>query len=386
MLSMNHPSAAATRSKNNRTPLLLCLVSLLLALPATSHSATPWYSQGKSHTLTLTQDGKVWALGTNDFGQLGNGTFESEAIEPKVIRGLDGIIAVSTGINHSVALKNDGTVWTWGYNGFGQLGNGTLQNSAVPHQVAGLSNVKAIASGSSHIVALKNDGTVWSWGANHSGQVGNGKNLDCLTPTQVSGLQNITEIVAGAYNTAALNKDGTVWSWGFNGMGQLGNGGNERSNIPVKVAGLDNVRAVAAGDQHMVALRQDGTVWAWGNNLANQLGTTKISYSFSPVQVSGISNITDITASAGHTIAIAHNDSVWGWGDTGTGQWGNGASLDGIASPAQVSGFNGPVTVAAVVNPDTVLRDKPDGSSLLADAGSSRSNIAQTGFIVTAFR
>ena len=129
----------------------------------------------------------------------------------------------------------------------------------------------------------------------------------------------------------------------------------------------------------MAALKHDGTVWAWGNNQASQLGTKTAANSFIPVKVSGIGHIADITASIGHTIAIARNDSVWAWGDAGTGQWGNGISLEGSVTPVQVSGYNGPVTVAAVVNPDTVLRDSFEGSSLLADAG-SRHNSTTSSF------
>jgi alpha-tubulin suppressor-like RCC1 family protein len=201
----------------------------------------------------------------------------------------------------------------------------------------------------------------------------------------VSGLHDVSDITAGQFNTTALRKDGTLWSWGFNGSGQLGNGDNERSSTPVRVAGLDNVRAVAAGAWHVAALKQDGTVWAWGSNRASQLGTTNASYSFTPVQVSGISNITDITASAGHTIAISKNDSVWGWGDTGTGQWGNGLSLDGSISPVQVSGYNGLVTIAALVNPATVLRDKTD-NLLFSSADDGSKDIKRSVVFLTASR
>src|ERR1039457_5342445 len=236
----------------------LGLVLLLGAVPAVSHAATPWYSYGRAHTLTLTQDGKVWALGANSCGQLGNGSFGGEGLEPRMVKGMDGVIAVVAGGNHSVALKNDGTVWTWGYIGSGQLGNGSTRNSAVPRLVAGLTNVKAIATGSGHVVAMKHDGTVWAWGGNRSGQLGIGGYQDRKTPTQVTGLSGVSEIVAGAYNTSALINDGTVMSWGFNGSGKLGNGDNERSSLPVQVSGLENVRAIAAGDWHVVALKQDG--------------------------------------------------------------------------------------------------------------------------------
>jgi alpha-tubulin suppressor-like RCC1 family protein len=354
---------------NSKMLVSLSLFSLLAILPAASHAATPWYSHGKNHTLTLTEDGKVWALGSNEYGELGNGKFGGESHEPKIIKGLDDVVAVLAGGGHSVALKKDGSVWTWGLNSSGQLGNGTIQSSAVPGKIAGISNVKSIATGNGHIIALKQDGTVWGWGSNNSGQVGNGRFQNCAIPTQVPGLRDVTAIVAGAFNTSALKRDGTLWSWGFNGKGQLGNGSNEKSSTPVKVAGLTDVHAVAAGDWHVVALKHDGTVWGWGSNDSNQLGQTSAEYSFAPVQVAGIQNITDLTASIGHTIAIAKNDSVWAWGDAGNGQWGNGASLEGSTTPVQVSSYNGLVTIAAVVNPSTVLRDKIDSSSIIADAG-----------------
>jgi alpha-tubulin suppressor-like RCC1 family protein len=123
----------------------------------------------------------------------------------------------------------------------------------------------------------------------------------------------------------------------------------------------------------VVALKQDGTVWAWGSNRVNQLGSTVASYSLSPVQVQGIETVSDITADLGHTIAIKRNNSVWAWGDAGTGKWGNGISLEGSVAPVQVSGYNGPVTVAAKVNPATVLSDNVETSnSTQADAGTIR--------------
>ncbi len=390
MLNQNyHSSAILHYWRTGRRLLAIGLFSLLLTLPAVSHSATPWYSHGKDHTVTLTEDGKVWTLGGNDFGELGNGTFGGKVLEPKKISGLDNIIAVLAGGSHSVALKKDGTVWTWGLNDSGQLGDGTLSKSPVPRKVAGIADVKAIATGSSHIVVLKNDGTVWAWGGNHSGQIGNGEYLNSRVPSQVANLTDVTAIAAGAYNTSALKNDGSVWSWGFNGKGQLGIGSNERSPIPVQVASLDGVHAIAAGQWHMAALKHDGTVWAWGSNLNSQLGSTDMAHSFTPTQVAGLYNITDITASVGHTIAIAKNDTVWAWGDAGTGQWGNGISLDGSVSPVQVSGFNGPLTVAAVVDPGSVLWHRSDTGSMLANSATERipaPNTGRTGVIITASR
>jgi alpha-tubulin suppressor-like RCC1 family protein len=217
---------------------------------------------------------------------------------------------------------------------------------------------------------------VWAWGGNQSGQIGNSECRYSATPFQVQGIKDVTAIVAGAYHTSALKSDGSVWAWGFNGTGQLGNGDYQRSSTPVRVSGLENVRAIAAGDWHMAALKQDGSVWAWGSNYASQLGDKKDSFSLSPVKVAGVGSVADITAAASHTIAIAMNDSVWAWGDAGTGQWGNGISMNGSVTPVPVLGYNGPLKVAAVVNPDTVLKNISDGSSVLADSGIGNDTVA----------
>jgi hypothetical protein len=151
-------------------------------------------------------------------------------------------------------LKNDGTVWAWGYNGDGELGNGTNTDSNVPVPVSGLSGITAIAGGGYHSLALKNDWTVWAWGYNEYGQLGNGTNTDSNVPVPVSGLSGITAIAGGEYHSLALKNDWTVWTWGWNGYGQLGNGTNTDSNVPVQVSGLTGIMAIAGGGSHSLAI------------------------------------------------------------------------------------------------------------------------------------
>jgi hypothetical protein len=170
-------------------------------------------------------------------------------------------------------LKNDGTVWAWGYNPDGQLGNRTYSDSNVPVQVLGLTGVTAIAGGGYHSLALKSDGTVWAWGRNDYGQLGNGTNSDSNVPVQVANLTRVTAIAGGyGYRSLALKSDGTVWAWGYNYYGERGNGTTAASNVPVQVSGLTGVTAIAEGDLHSLALKSDGTIWIWGWTECGQLG------------------------------------------------------------------------------------------------------------------
>ncbi|MBK5286220.1 MAG: T9SS type A sorting domain-containing protein, partial [Bacteroidia bacterium] len=153
---------------------------------------------------------------------------------------LNGIISISSGQFHSFALKNDGTVWAWGNNSYGQLGIGTTTGTSIPIQV-NISNVIKIRAGDRHTLALKNDGTIWTWGSNSQGQLGDGSTTDRIIPGQVNTLTEITEITAGWSHSLVLKNDGTVWAWGFNGQGQLGDGTITDRWFPIEVTSLCTV-------------------------------------------------------------------------------------------------------------------------------------------------
>lgn len=218
-------------------------------------------SAGYSHSLALTSDGMVWAWGNNWYGALGDGGRSIERSRPAVVPGLDSVRTIAAGADHSLALTSGGSVWTWGRNDLGQLGDGTCTGRRSPVQTIGLDGVLAIAAGQDHSLALRADGTVWSWGCGS------------VTPRQVAGLDSATAIAAHGATSLAARRDGTVWSWtGSNG-------------VPTHVGGLSGIVGVEAGYSHFIAVAHDGTLWVWGSNGYGQLGDGTTQNRGRPVQV-----------------------------------------------------------------------------------------------------
>ncbi len=249
---------------------------------------------------------------------------------------------VDGGANHSVALKGDGTVWAWGYNKYGQLGNNTTVTTEIPVQVKGkngegfLSDIQMIASGSNHVLALKQDGTVWAWGYNNYGQLGDNTQITKYTPVQVLSedateeLKDIIYIAAGTNFSVAVNKQGEVWTWGQNDYGQLGDGSKTAKYTPVRVkANLSGIIKVACGYRHTVALKSDGSVYTWGDNTNGQLGDNTNVQRLIPVKMletadSNISDALSISATNYTTNILKANGTVLSVGLGTSGQLGDG--------------------------------------------------------------
>lgn len=284
--------------------------------------------QLEAHSLALQTNGTVWSWGSNIYGGLGNGTTTNTTI-PGQVTGLTGAKAISAGGWHSVALKNDSTVWTWGWNTDGQLGDGTFTDKSIPTQVPGLTGVIAIAAGTYHVLALKKDGTVWAWGDNISGQIGDNTTIDRNTPVQVIGLTGVSNIASGRFFSLAVKSDGTVWTWGENLYGQLGNGTTTDSHVPVQVTGLTGISSAttATGAFHCMVVKNDNTVWAWGRNTYGNLGDGTVINSSVPVQMIGISDVTGLAAGTNFSLLYKNEGSFWGCGRNASGQLGDGTFI-----------------------------------------------------------
>lgn len=297
---------------------------------------------GGSHTLILMNNGTIKAIGRNFDGELGNGMQTTSGcfcdLNTVNVNGMTDVIAVSAGNISSLALKSDGTVWGWGGDNFGQLGDGNANLTGcfcelAPVQAAGLNNIVAITNGSYHAMALKGDGTVWAWGNNSNGQLGIGNTNNTATPTQIA-ISDIIAIAAGQNHSYALKSDGTVWAWGDNSWGQLGTG--TATNVPLQVQGLTNVIAIANGFNHSIALKNDGTVWTWGANYSGQLGNGSTNGNTTATVVPGLTDIVELGGSMGNfCLAIKSDGSVWSWGDNSWGSVGNG-SITNALSPVLV--------------------------------------------------
>ena len=323
-------------------------------------------STSSSSSLALKSDGTVWVWGDSQ-----------GLMTPARVAGLSGVVAVAAGGNFFLALRGDGTVWSWGNNGYGQLGDGTtVARYTTPGPVPGLTGVVAISAGYYQALALKADGTVWAWGGNHYGQLGDGTTTHRLTPIQVPGLTGMVAVVASGYFSVALKADGTVRTWGSNSSGQLGDGTTTHRSTPLQVPGLDRVVTVAGGTGHLLALKADGTlwtlgsripwlhaaptrslmtqaqqltagssyslalkpdgtVWAWGSNATGNLGDGTTSQRLTPTQVNGLTGVVALTTGFNHVLVAKDDGTVWAWGNQSSGELGNG--MTGVVlSPTQV--------------------------------------------------
>lgn len=293
--------------------------------------ARPMVKAGWSHNVALNPDGTVWAWGAGDNGELGNFQWIGST-NPVQVVGLSNIVAIAVEDESSftLALDSGGAVWSWGANRYGQLGrNDRLfadENSAAP--VPGLSNIEAIAVGYAHSIALRNDGTVWAWGDDPHGELGDGTNVYRDYPEPVPGLTNVVQIASGAGFSFAVCSNGTVWGWGYNADGELGIGNTGNQSVPVQVTALSNIVALSGGFDHSLAVRTDGTLLAWGYGRNGQLGNGASTNSLTAVTVSGLSNITTIACGEDHCLALNRNGSLYTWGADGVGQLGDGSQND----------------------------------------------------------
>ncbi len=305
-------------------------------------------SVGIDHTLILKKNGSLWAVGKNDFGQLGDGstTNQKTPVQVMIAAGnpMADVAQVSAGYQHSMIVVKNGTLWAVGHNKYGQLGDGTKTNRSNPVQVRTaasqpITNVAQVSAGYQHTMILKTDDTLWGVGRNNVGQLGDGSTTDQKTPVQVrtaasQPITNVAQVSVGFEHSMIVVKNGTLWAVGYNKYGQLGNSSYDNPQNPVKV--MNGVTQVSAGTYHTMIVKTDSTLWAVGKNVYGQLGDGSTTNQKTPVQVMEIpaegepprvmTNVVQVSASRDHTLIVKTDDSLWAVGKNEYGQLGTGDS------------------------------------------------------------
>ena len=228
---------------------------------------------GHNHSIGLKTDGFIWAWGYNEFGQLGLGDNEDKE-KAVMMESETGWSVIAAGKNHTMGIKSSGTMWSWGDNDYGQLGLGDGELGAdknVPTQIGTDSDWSKIALGADHSIALKSNGTIWSWGYNEFGQLGLSDNDNKTEPVQIGEDSDWSKITCGFYHSVALKTNRTLWTWGFNEFGQLGLDDSEQ-NMPISIGTASDWMHISAGKEHTFGLKTNNALWSWGRNNYGQLG------------------------------------------------------------------------------------------------------------------
>lgn len=276
------------------------------------------------HSLALKSDGTLWAWGYNHYGQLGDGT-NTDRNTPVQIG--SGYAAISAGGAHTLALKVDGTLWAWGDNAGGQLGDGTNESRNLPTEIG--SGYSVISAGSGHSMALKTDGTLWTWGYNNQGRLGDGTIINSNTPIQIG--VGYSSISAGGSHSLALKVDGTLWAWGNNEFGQLADGTNENRYTPVQIG--SGYVGIAAGGIHTLALKVDGKLYGAGYNSYGQLGDNSNVHRAELTYIG--EGYSSVSAGAIHSLLIKNDGTLWACGKNAFGALGDGTNDDKLM-PVQI--------------------------------------------------
>ena len=307
---------------------------------------TTWatVSGGTSFALAVKTDGTIWSWGRGTGGKLGHNNLTTYS-SPKQIGALTTWSKVSAGggtAPQSLALKTNGTLWSWGYNSYGQLGLGNITNYSSPKQVGALTTWATVSTGDGFSLATTTSGALWAWGNNNTGQLGLGNTTNYSSPMQVGALTTWSKVAAGPLSSFAIKTDGTLWSWGANTNGVLGLGNITVYSSPMQVGALTTWATVTAGSSNFaLAVKTDGTLWSWGYNNRGQLGLGNTLTKSSPNQVGALTNWSKVAASrygGAQSLATTTSGALWAWGFNNNGQLGLG-NLISYSSPKQVGGL-----------------------------------------------
>ena len=323
------------------------------------------------HSVALTADGRVWSWGYNGLGQLGDGTTtnRSSPVPLSGVPGMSRIVEIGTGGYYTFALDDQGVLWGWGANSSRQISKDSTFSFLKPVKIDLPGPVSRFACGNHHALALGRDGKIWGWGASYNGQLGQAHNnpvtgfVEIVRPV---GMQHVKALAAGDDNSYAVDVAGKMWAWGYNFYSELGDGSNTDRHAPVPVDvsnGVPAIRSIVTGENHTLASGTDGSIWSWGLGIYGQLGHGSSTYSNKPVKVTtGLAAANALAAGDRHSLAVSPSGVVWAWGGNGRGQLGNNSTTSSN-TPVQTSPVTGWLDILRIAGGDDHnVALKTDGS------------------------
>ena len=334
-------------------------------------------SLSEGNSAIIMSDGSLWVWGSNHFGELGYDTINHSIIPVRVGSDTDWA-SVSIGGGVVTAVKADGTLWTWGvtWDDIFTLTLGPSANiKAEPKQLGIDTDWVNVTTGGFHVLALKSDGSLWAWGVNRSGELGDGTTTNRSAPVQIGTDTDWAIISAGSMHSMALKKDGSLWAWGHNSGGQFGDGSSAlrttpRQTTPVQIGTDTDWVNITTSGSHTIALKSDGTLWTWGSNRSGPLGDGTTTNNYVPTKVGTSTDWVSISADAGLSLAIKSDGSLWAWGSNTRGylgieiglfdSWRYSPEFDRVLSPVQIGTDTDWVNIVA--SNRRILGTKVDGS------------------------
>jgi alpha-tubulin suppressor-like RCC1 family protein len=289
-----------------------------------------------SSNFGIQSDGSLWAWGSNSSGQLGDGTTTNKTVPTRIGNDTTWVAVSASPVSDFVlALKANGTLWAWGDNSLGQLGLGNTTSVSIPTQVGTDSNWASVQCGGFYSTALKANGTLWAWGSNASGNFGNGTTTNSNVPIQIGTDDNWVKLDAGRAFTVGLKANGTLWAWGINDEGQLGIGSTISQNTPTRIGTDSTWVSFSVSEKNVGAIKSNGTLWVWGQNTYSQLGDGTTVRKTIPTQLGTATNWVSISFSSRYAIAHQANGSLWAWGSNSNGNLGDGTTIN-RTTPVQI--------------------------------------------------
>ena len=278
--------------------------------------------------LAIDKSQKLWGWGFNSSGQLGDGTSKNNRLSPVQIKVDFNPMQLSMGNAHTLAIDENGKLWSWGYNHYGQLGDGTKIDKISPVKIDIDIKFTQVSTGNMHSLAIDENGNLWSWGYNHYGQLGDNTKIDKTEPIQIEIPKKFVQVSAGQNHTIAIDSEGNLWTWGLNSNGQLGDGTTEDKISPIQIKTGIKFKEISAGFTHNIALDSDGNIWTWGYNGDGQLGDGTNKRKSVPTKIEMKGKFKQVLTKGAFNVAIDYNENIWTWGANYHGELGDGTTTN----------------------------------------------------------